>query len=72
MLLIVTVKPGSKKPGIEKQDEDHWTVRLRERAVEGRANAALIQAVAAELGVAPSRVRFVRGEKSRTKTLEIV
>lgn len=71
MKLFVKIKPGSKKPGIEKEDEAHWTVRVREPAVEGKANAALLKAVAAELGLPPSRVKLLRGQKSRDKLLEI-
>lgn len=72
MLLHVTIKPGSRKPGIDRIDETHWVVRVREPAREGRANDALVRAVAAELGLPPSRVVLKRGEKFRTKTLEIV
>jgi uncharacterized protein YggU (UPF0235/DUF167 family) len=46
-------------------------VAVRERAVDGRANAAVERAVAAWLGVAPSRVTLVRGAGSRTKQLAI-
>lgn len=71
MVLEVLVKPNSKKPGIEKLEDGRWVVRVRERALEGRANAAVILAVAGELGVAKSRVRLVRGGKSRVKLLEV-
>ncbi len=71
MRLSVRVKPGSKKPGIEKSN-DSWTVRVRERALENKANLAVIEAVAEELGVPKSRVRIASGETSRTKILEIL
>jgi uncharacterized protein len=37
--------------------------------VDGRANKALCRLVAKRAGVAPSRVKVVRGEKSRDKVL---
>jgi len=66
----VIVKPGSKKPGIEKMT-DHWIVRVRERAVENRANAAVIETIARELGVPKSRVRIVSGETSKQKMVQV-
>jgi uncharacterized protein YggU (UPF0235/DUF167 family) len=40
-------------------------------AVEGRANRALVRAIAAEFGVAPSRVHVVAGERGRDKVVEV-
>jgi uncharacterized protein len=68
--VAVTVKPGSKAPGIE-QNGETLIVRVRERAVEGAANAAVVRALAAHFNVPPSTVRLVRGERSRTKLFEI-
>lgn len=70
--LIVHAKPGSRKPGVEKRSDGEWIVRVREPATEGRANAAIVRAVAGELGLPPSAVRLVRGESARTKLLEFV
>jgi uncharacterized protein (TIGR00251 family) len=38
---------------------------------DGRANRALCKLIAAEVGVAPSRVSVVRGAKSRDKVVEV-
>ncbi len=65
------MKPGSKKPSIEKKEDGSWVVRVRERALEGKANAAVIVAVAKELDVARSKVRLVIGETSRNKVVEV-
>jgi len=50
-------------------DDGSLAVRVAAPPVEGRANEALRKAVAKALGVAPSRVTLVRGERSREKTL---
>lgn len=69
MRIKVRVKPGSKKPGIEKT-EDGWIIRVRERAVENKANEAVMEAAAQELGIPRSRIRIVLGATSRTKVIE--
>jgi uncharacterized protein len=39
--------------------------------VEGKANRALCRLIAKRVGVAPSRVSVVRGEKSRDKVVRV-
>ena len=68
--VAVTVKPGSKNPGIE-ATADGLIVRVRERAIEGAANDAVIKALAEHFDVAPSRVTLVRGDRSRTKLFDV-
>jgi uncharacterized protein YggU (UPF0235/DUF167 family) len=46
-------------------------VRVRAAPVEGAANAALEALLARTLGIAPSRVRVMRGGQSRLKAVEI-
>ncbi len=70
MRITVTVKPGSKSPGIE-QSGDSLIVRVRERAIEGSANDAVARAIAEHYDVAPSRVHLIRGARSRTKVFEV-
>jgi len=66
----VLVKPGSKQPGIS-LDGETLVLRVRERAIEGAANAACIQALAEFYGVAPSSISLVRGAKSRKKVFAL-
>lgn len=66
------VKPGSAKgPLVETDADGSLVVYVRERAVDGAANAAVTRLVAEHLGVAPSRVGIRRGHSARLKTLEI-
>jgi uncharacterized protein YggU (UPF0235/DUF167 family) len=46
-------------------------VRVRERAIDGAANAACIRALAAAYGVAPSAVELLRGGRGRHKRFAI-
>lgn len=71
MKIQVRIKPNSKKPGIEKAEDGTWIVSVKEPAIEGKANEALLKAVALEFGLAPSRINLLRGHKSKWKILEI-
>ena len=67
----VAVTPGGAKDALAGMAEDRLRVRLRAKAVEGRANAALTIFLASCLGLRPRQVRIVSGEKSRKKTVRI-
>lgn len=45
--------------------------RVSAPPVDGRANKALCRLIAKRVGVAPSRVSLVRGEKSREKLVRV-
>jgi uncharacterized protein YggU (UPF0235/DUF167 family) len=68
--LTVTVKPGSKQPGISISG-DAVVLRVRERAVEGAANEACLRALAEVFGVPRSRIELVHGARSREKRFAI-
>jgi uncharacterized protein YggU (UPF0235/DUF167 family) len=69
------VKPGSRKgPLVEEATDDpaaSVTVFVRERAVDGAANAGVIAALAAHFGIARSNVTILRGESSRIKRVRV-
>jgi uncharacterized protein len=46
-------------------------IRVTAPPVDGKANDALCRLVAKKAGVAPSRVRVIRGHTARDKTLEV-
>ncbi len=74
MRIEILVKPGSKRPGIEiPAGESGATliVRVREPAREGKANAAVIQALARHYGVPRSYIHIVYGTGGRRKIVEI-
>lgn len=76
-IVQVRAKPGSKQNQIVLLSErnEHGQlqldIRMQARAVEGKANAALIKLLATSLGVRQSSVSIVRGEQSRTKIVQI-
>jgi uncharacterized protein YggU (UPF0235/DUF167 family) len=75
MDLTVRVKPGSRRgPLVEETEDDpaaSVTVYVRERAVDGAANAGVVAALAAHFGVARSKVTILRGESSRIKRVRV-
>jgi uncharacterized protein (TIGR00251 family) len=71
MRLTVVVTPRAARVRVERLDGTTLRVAVTAPPHEGQANAAVIRAVAAHLGVAPSRVRIVRGAAGRRKILEL-
>lgn len=69
--LRVAVTPGGAKDALAGLAEDRLRVRLRAKAVEGQANAALTGYLAACFGIKARQVVIVNGEKSRKKTIRI-
>ena len=68
--LAIRVSPGSSRDAIELA-EGKLLVRVRARAVDGQANDAVLGLVAKALGVAPSRIRLLRGATAREKLLQV-
>ncbi len=71
VLLEIHVRPGSSRSEVGGSHDGVLVVRVRERAVDGRATTAALEAVAGAFGVAPRQVRLVRGATSRRKLVEI-
>jgi uncharacterized protein YggU (UPF0235/DUF167 family) len=71
--LVVRVKPGAARAGVGGSygDTGALVVAVTERAVEGKATAAVLRAVAAALGVRRSCVTLVSGAASRDKVLSV-
>ncbi len=70
--VVVRVKPGSRKgPLVEIGPHGDLTVYVPERAVDGKANDAVIRLLAQHFGVPRSRVRLVAGTTSRLKRFDI-
>lgn len=71
MIYAVTVKPNSKKGPLVLQDGQELTVYLREKPIDGEANAALIKLLAKHFDVAKSSIDIKSGAHGRKKLIEI-
>ena len=69
--LQVKVQTKASRCGLGPVAADALKVAVNEAPEKGKANAAVCRAVAEALGIAPSRVEIVAGDKSRRKTLLI-
>ena len=68
--LALRVTPGARSPGIEVAD-GLLLVKVRAKPRDGEANEAVLEALAAALGIAPSRIALLRGATSRDKLVQL-
>ena len=66
------VRPRNSRPSVGGSHDGCLVVRVREPAVDGRANRAVVEAVADALGVARRAVRITSGVSARRKVVEVV
>ena len=71
MRLTVWVRPGSAHPGVGGEHDGALVVRVTARAVDGRATAAALTAIADAFGVRRHAVTLVAGAASRRKIVEV-
>ena len=72
MQLAVSIKPNSTKgPLVELLPDGSLLVYVREVAIDGKANNALIKILAKHLDVPKSCVSIIRGQTSRHKIIEV-
>jgi uncharacterized protein YggU (UPF0235/DUF167 family) len=67
----ITVKPGTSRSEVLRQDDGSLIVYTRKRAVAGEANEDVIRLLAEYLSVPKSHIRIVRGGRGRRKLVEI-
>ena len=72
MRLHVRVIPRAKRPLIEQSADGSWRVKVTEPADGGRANTAVIAALAQHFSVPQRAIRIVHGLTSRQKIIEII
>lgn len=72
MRISVLAKPGAKKEFVEKIGEAEYLVAVREPPIRGRANNAIIKALADHFQISINRIRIAAGITSRRKTVEIL
>jgi uncharacterized protein (TIGR00251 family) len=68
-LLSLRVSPGASRPSVVGRYGTAWKIRVAEPPEDGKANAAVVRLLAAELGVARRDIKIVAGLASRDKTL---
>lgn len=71
MKIFVKVKPSAKEERIEKSDETHYRLAVKEPPVNGRANIAVVASLANFFKVPKGNVKIISGFTSREKVIEI-
>jgi uncharacterized protein YggU (UPF0235/DUF167 family) len=69
--ITIWVRPGSARPGVGGEHDGALMVRVSAPAVDGKATAAALAAVAAAFGVRPHAVTLVAGTASRRKIVDL-
>ena len=72
MRIYVSIKPNAKAKRVEKIDESHFKVWVKESPVDGKANTALIKMLAGYFDIASSRIEIISGHSSKKKVVEII
>ena len=70
MKIFVTVKPKAKIARVKEADAAHFEVWVKEPAENGKANDALVRAMAEYMDIPRSKIQILRGLTSRKKILE--
>lgn len=72
MRINVKAKPNSREEKIEKIDENHYVISVKEPPIKGKANEAVKNALAVYFKTRSSAVKIISGYTSRNKIIEIV
>lgn len=71
MKIFIKVRPSSKEARVKKIDDTNFVVSVKEPAKDGKANQALIKALAEYFGVSRQNIKILVGQKSRQKIISI-
>lgn len=71
MRFEVKVQPGSKHEVVEIVSETKLKVKVKARALEGKANERLREVLSAYFQIPKSSVEILKGSKSKIKIVEI-
>lgn len=72
MKIFVKVKPKAKKERVEKIDDINFKVSVKELPEKGKANRAVIKALADYFSVSQLNIKIISGSTSKLKIIEIV
>ncbi len=70
--LQIRLTPGAKRAGWQGLwNGTHWRVAVQARAMDNKANEALIEFLSKEIGVPQKNITITHGATSRQKTVEV-
>ena len=71
MKIFVQAKPNSHEHLVERIDDQHYVVSVKEPPVQGMANRAIVKVLSEYFNTTQMHVRIVSGFTSRQKVIEI-
>ena len=71
VLIKVKVIPNSKFEVLQKINPTSYKLKVKEKAIEGRANIAVINALSSYFNVKKADIRIIKGTASKDKIIEI-
>ena len=72
VVLTLYIQPGAKRSEVVGAHGEALKIRLAAPPVDGKANAALIEFLAAKVGVGRTAVTLLSGETARAKRVRII
>jgi uncharacterized protein (TIGR00251 family) len=72
MKIFIQVKPKAKEEKVIKISDTNFKIWVKEPPEKGRANSAVIKALADYFGINQSNIQIVSGSTSKLKIIEIV
>ncbi len=69
--LSVHAQPGASRDEVREWTGEAWRVRVRAPALDGRANEALCEVLAAALGLRANALEVAHGAKGRRKLIRV-
>jgi uncharacterized protein (TIGR00251 family) len=69
--ITVRLQPRARRDEVVGERDGKVVIRVTAPPVDGKANEALCRLIAKAAGVAPSRVRIVRGHSAREKVVQV-
>ena len=71
MKILVKVKPQAREDRIKKIGENELVIWVKAKAIEGKANSAVIKTLSKYFDVPQSKIVLLRGEKSKNKIFNV-
>lgn len=71
MKITINAKPKKKREYVEQVSPTQYIVAVKEPAEQGRANQAIVKALAEYFGVSQSEITLVTGQTNKLKTFDV-
>ncbi len=72
MYIKVKVKAGANKEVVDKINDNHYNISIKEKAERNMANERVCQIIAGILGVNVGKVRIINGHHSPSKLISVM